>query len=301
MSRKYEEHLVAKACIEYLHRVHPGVPTWRHDGGDYAPPQVRQREKEAGGRVLGNTDVCIGIWGRTKKHLEVEFKPLQGGVVTAPQKKMHAMLKRSGFKVVVVRSLIEFIEALEEHGTAPAPADDEDEAEEDATQDTLLPPAVRTPPLTQPAVGDTRAQTEVIVVDCTSDGEEEETQRAQGAQRDGEREAPLTPVSRAARTSPSPRTTQSARRKRGGMGEEVVGRTSDGEEEAQPPPPGSWSSYFLMLTANKSLSPLEALANHVEAQEEGDIMDDDWFQDDWMGNGEPVEMPAVHGDGYTSS
>ena len=47
----------------------------------------------------------------------------------------------------------------------------------------------------------------------------------QGAQRDGEREAPLTPVSRAARTSPSPRTTQSARRKRGGMGEEVVGRS----------------------------------------------------------------------------
>jgi hypothetical protein len=221
MSRQYEEHQVAKSCIEYLHRVHPGVATWRHDGGDYAPPQVRQREREAGGRVPGNTDVCIGIWGRTKKHMAVEFKPPQGGVVTATQKQMHSKLERSGFSVFVVRSLADFIEALEEHGTAPPEGEgDEAEAEEHAPPRPPLPPAARSPPRTLPAGGDA-----VVVIDCMSEGAEE----AQRARRDGEamEEAPRTPAARAARTPPPPTPrTQPAR----GV---IDVSTSDGEEEAQ--------------------------------------------------------------------
>jgi hypothetical protein len=117
------------------------------------------------------------------------FQPPRGGVVTAAQKKMHSKLERSGFEVFIVRSLAEFIEELEEHGTAP-PEGDEEEAEEDAPPLPPLPPAARTPPRTPPRTQP--AGRDRVHIDCTSDGEEaqgdgeEEAQRAQG---DGEEEA----------------------------------------------------------------------------------------------------------------
>jgi hypothetical protein len=93
-SRDDEEHQAAKACIAYLHRAHPGVATCRHDGGDNPYPRVRQREKEAGERVLGNTDACIGIWSRSKMHLTVDFN--RRGAASSPRLRRRCTPSSSG-------------------------------------------------------------------------------------------------------------------------------------------------------------------------------------------------------------
>lgn len=78
--------------------------------GDYRHQSIAVRLK-AEGLLAGIPDLCILKAGGDI--LFVEMKKLQGGTVSKEQKKIHPIMEKLGFKVIVCRGYEEAIKAIE--------------------------------------------------------------------------------------------------------------------------------------------------------------------------------------------
>ncbi len=104
--------------MAYLKEQHPGVVTYRHDGGGllgagaHASANISSME---GGRCVGAPDLLILLRGSDGSgFLAVEFKS-PAGRVQSQQLEAHARLREQQGRVHVVRSLVEFKRVLHGH------------------------------------------------------------------------------------------------------------------------------------------------------------------------------------------
>lgn len=108
------EHDLQVSCLRWLRFAHPMVLCYAIPNGGYRTPTTA-RTMRAEGQTAGMPDLHIPIARGGYNSLYIEMKNGKAGRLTDIQKEMHTRLQDYGNKVVVCRSINDFMREIDNY------------------------------------------------------------------------------------------------------------------------------------------------------------------------------------------